>query len=224
MHYDGQQRSGHGRNASVLQVGDDTDAHFKEGNRQASYFARPETSAPSVDIRHLYPFRWVTNRGRVNAMSVRNAEPAEIPQLARIWFDAWQDAHAQILPAELARIRTLESFADRLRSALAETRVAGSHDAPVGFCIVRNDELYQLFVAASARGTGVAADLLVDAEARLTRRGCETAWLACAIGNERAARFYEKHGWSNVGTVVSQLDTPNGIFPLEVWRYEKRLR
>jgi ribosomal protein S18 acetylase RimI-like enzyme len=163
--------------------------------------------------------------GRANVMSViRNAETAEIPQLARIWFDAWQDAHAQILPAELARIRTLESFGHRLRSALAETRVAGPQKEPVGFCIVRGDELYQLFVAASARGTGVAADLLADGEARLARNGFETAWLACAIGNERAARFYEKHGWINVGSIVSQLDTPNGRFPLEVWRYEKRLR
>jgi ribosomal protein S18 acetylase RimI-like enzyme len=157
-------------------------------------------------------------------MSVRNAETTEIPQLARIWFDAWQDAHAQILPAELARIRTLESFAERLRSALVETRVAGPQYAPVGFCIVSGDELYQLFVAASARGTGVAANLLADAEARLARSGFETAWLACAIGNERAARFYEKHGWINGGSIVSQLDTPNGIFPLVVWRYEKRLR
>jgi RimJ/RimL family protein N-acetyltransferase len=48
-------------------------------------------------------------------------------------------------------------------------------------------------------------------------------WLACAIGNERAARFYEKSGWRRTGTMVSQLETPNGIFPLEVWRYEKRL-
>jgi GNAT superfamily N-acetyltransferase len=157
-------------------------------------------------------------------MSVRNAGTAEIPQLARIWFDAWQDAHAQILPPELARIRTLESFADRLRSTLAETRVAGPQNEPVGFCIVRGDELYQLFVAASARGTGVAAELLADAEARLVQNGFATAWLACAIGNARAARFYEKHGWINAGSIVSQLDTPNGIFPLEVWRYEKQLR
>jgi RimJ/RimL family protein N-acetyltransferase len=62
-----------------------------------------------------------------------------------------------------------------------------------------------------------------DAEARLTAAGVQTAWLACAIGNLRAARFYEKCGWTRVGTIVSRLETPEGIFPLEVWRYEKRL-
>jgi len=49
------------------------------------------------------------------------------------------------------------------------------------------------------------------------------AWLACAIGNERAARFYEKCGWRRVGKMINPLDTPDGVLPLEVWRYEKRL-
>jgi len=38
------------------------------------------------------------------------------------------------------------------------------------------------------------------------------AWLACAIGNERAARFYEKCGWHRTGVVTSRLDAPSGNF------------
>jgi ribosomal protein S18 acetylase RimI-like enzyme len=157
-------------------------------------------------------------------MDVRAAEPGEIGSLARIWYEAWQDAHARILPAELARHRTLESFRERLEAALPSVRVVGEPGEPVGFCMIKDDELYQLFVSSPARGSGVAASLLVDAEVRLARRGVATAWLACAIGNERAARFYEKCGWHRAGTVVSQLETPSGIFPLDVWRYEKQLR
>jgi hypothetical protein len=51
-------------------------------------------------------------------MNVRPAEESEIEQLADVWYQGWQDAHAQILPAELKRIRTLESFRDRLHAAL----------------------------------------------------------------------------------------------------------
>lgn len=69
----------------------------------------------------------------------------------------------------------------------------------------------------------MAGALLADAEQRLGALGAVTAWLACAIGNARAARFYEKHGWRRVGNMVSQLPTPDGHFPLEVWRYEKSL-
>ncbi len=157
-------------------------------------------------------------------MSIRAAAADEVDRLASLWFDGWQDAHLEILPAALRRFRTLESFRDRLRAALTDVRVAGPPGEPAGFTIVKGDELYQLYVCAAARGTGVAATLIADAEAQIARSGADTAWLACAIGNARAARFYEKHGWQRIGTMVSELDTPEGPFPLDVWRYEKHVR
>ena len=156
-------------------------------------------------------------------MSVRPAEAAELDHLARVWYDGWQDAHAHIMPAELARIRTLESFRERLEAALPDVRVVGPFPTPVGFCLVKGDELYQLYVSGEARGSGAAATLVADAEDRLAARGVETAWLACAIGNDRAARFYEKCGWRRVGTVAYQPDAADGA-ALDVWRYEKRMR
>lgn len=156
-----------------------------------------------------------------SAMEVRDAEEHEVEALAKIWYDGWQDAHAEILPEELKRIRTLDSFAERMRAALMTVRVAGSPGAPVGFHMLKGDELYQLYVSAQSRGLGVAAALIADAEARLAGAGVETAWLACAIGNDRAARFYEKSGWRRVGNMINPLETPNGVLELEVWRYEK---
>jgi GNAT superfamily N-acetyltransferase len=156
-------------------------------------------------------------------MDIRTADEAEIGALARIWHDGWQDAHAPIMPPELARYRTVDSFRGRLEAILPNVRVAGPTGQPLGFCITKDDELYQLYVSAGARGSGVAAALLSDAEERLGALGNRIAWLACGIGNERAARFYEKHGWGRVGTMISQLPTPGGPFPLEVWRYEKDL-
>ncbi|WP_246175661.1 GNAT family N-acetyltransferase [Bradyrhizobium paxllaeri] len=157
------------------------------------------------------------------AMTVRPADPSETGVLARLWYDGWQDAHAAILPPKLAQARTLESFAERMAAALADVRVIGPQRAPLGFAMLKGDELYQFYVAAEARGVGTAAALMTDAEARLSERGVETAWLACAIGNARAARFYEKCGWYLARTMVSRLDTADGSFDLEVWRYEKRL-
>jgi GNAT superfamily N-acetyltransferase len=156
-------------------------------------------------------------------MDVRDADEADLDQLARVWYDGWHESHAQIVPAELTRLRTLGNFRDRLHAALPDVRVIGPRGAPLGFSIVRGAELYQLFVSAPSRGSGVAAALIADAEARLSERGVETAWLACAIGNDRAARFYEKSGWHRVGTMLNAVETPNGTFPLDVWRYEKSL-
>ena len=99
----------------------------------------------------------------------------------------------------------------------------GPSGSPHCFSIIKDDEIYQLYVLASFRGSGTAAVLITDAEARLAQRGIQTAWLACAVGNNRAARFYEKHGWRRVGTIPYHAETSTGTFPLDVWRYEKTL-
>jgi ribosomal protein S18 acetylase RimI-like enzyme len=156
--------------------------------------------------------------------NIRDAELSEIADLARMWFDGWQDAHARIVPAELVRLRTLQSFEERIRAAPAGVRVAVAGGAPVGFYFLKGAELYQFYVASGARGSGVAAALMSDAEARLGERGVDTAWLTCAIGNDRAARFYEKCGWFRTGAVTEDLEVSGGTFALEVWRYEKSLR
>lgn len=156
-------------------------------------------------------------------MRPRKAEHVEIGPLAKLWYDGWQDAHAELLPAELARHRTLESFRRRISAELRSVRVVGPVGEPAGLCMVRDDEIYQLYVAADSRGSGLAGTLLTDGEKRIALEGFGTAWLACAIGNRRAARFYEKSGWSQEGITTIEVDTPDGLFPLEVWRYEKAL-
>ncbi|MEO6218690.1 MAG: GNAT family N-acetyltransferase [Sphingomonas sp.] len=156
----------------------------------------------------------------MDTVLIRNAAEAEVEGLAQMWFDGWQDAHAEVLPDELRRLRTLESFRQRLAEALPGVRVAEAEGSIAGFAIVKGDELYQFYVARQARGTQVASILMQDALARLRGNGVATGWLACAIGNERAARFYEKTGWHRVGVVTSHLPTPTGDFPLKIWRYE----
>jgi len=156
-------------------------------------------------------------------MHVRAAEEADVDHLAKVWYDGWQDAHAKILPAALARLRTLESFRDRLSAALGSVRVVGPLGSPLGFCWIKDDELYQLYVSAEARGSGVAAALVADAELQLAKHGAKTAWLSCAIGNDRAARFYEKCGWRRVENMINHAETSEGTFALETWRYEKAL-
>ena len=161
---------------------------------------------------------------RARSVSVRAADVGEIDHLARLWHQDWNDAHAALAPAGLVRARTLDSFRERLAAALGDTFVIGPPGAPSGFYMLNDDELYQFYVARAARGSGVAAALIADAEARLAARGVTTAWLACAIGNDRAARFYEKCGWVRARTQVNRLETADGVFEVEVWRYEKAMK
>lgn len=66
-----------------------------------------------------------TVMGQNDVQSVRQARENEIEQLADIWYQGWEDGHAAILPAELVRLRTWESFKERLRAALHTVRVVG---------------------------------------------------------------------------------------------------
>ena len=108
-------------------------------------------------------------------MDVRPAEESEIDSLATLWHAGWTDAHAAIVPPELKQVRTLDSFRDRLRAGLANVRTLGPIGAPLGLCWLKDSELYQLYVAAPTRGTGVARALLADAESRLLSAGFDVA-------------------------------------------------
>ena len=156
-------------------------------------------------------------------MNVRPADLQDVAELSKIWHEGWHDAHARLMPSELTEIRTLENFRERLPGMLPDTSAAGPSGAPLGFCVLKDDELYQLYVARDARGSGVAQALVADAETRLAAKGVSVAWLACAIGNDRAARFYEKCSWQRVGAWLYRAETSMGPFEMDVWRYEKRL-
>jgi GNAT superfamily N-acetyltransferase len=129
---------------------------------------------------------------------IRNATDTEIAVIAALWHDCWHDAHAEIVPAQLTRLRTPESFIERTKAYKAQIRVAVLGSSIVGLCITKEDELYQLYVAPAARGTGTAQLLMPDAEQKLRSNGTRCAYLVCAIGNERASRFYTKSGWTQV--------------------------
>lgn len=156
-------------------------------------------------------------------LAVRPAQSRELETLARVWWQGWRDAHLPIVPDALVRLRTLESFTARMAAALPEVRVLGPVGAPLGLHLIKGDELNQFYLAAEARGTGAAAVLMADVETHLADAGVQTAWLACAVGNDRAARFYEKSGWTRARVETVQSETSEGFFPLEVWRYEKPL-
>ena len=156
--------------------------------------------------------------------SIRPAAAADVGALSRLWYEVWVQSHRPLMPESFARFRTLESFRERLPKLLPGTAVAESSGRLLGFCTIRNDELYQLYIDRSAQGTGVAAGLLEEGEQRLAARGVSAAWLSCAIGNDRAIRFYEKHGWRQVGSMIYPADTPEGPVDIECWRFEKALR
>jgi GNAT superfamily N-acetyltransferase len=148
---------------------------------------------------------------------------ADTAPLALLWHQAWHDAHAAITPAALVARRTPGSFAARLATIDDRLRVAGPDGAPLGLCIIDGDEVDQLYVAAAARGTGLAAALLRDAEARLRATGITEARLDCAAGNDRAARFYTREGWQPAGRASVAAHATDPAILIDVMLFRKRL-
>ena len=62
---------------------------------------------------------------------------------------------------------------------------------------VAGDEVEQVFVGRAARGTGLAAQLLVEAERQVAASGHHLAWLAVVEGNARAQSFYRRRGFAD---------------------------
>ncbi len=147
----------------------------------------------------------------------------DLEAAADLWTRGWADGHLGIVPDALVPLRSFESFRARLWEHRADTTLAFEGDRLLGFFLLIGDALDQFYVAPEARGTGVATDLMRAAEAALAEAGHESAWLGCTVGNARAARFYDKMGWQNVGTETYEAFTHDGPFPVEIWRFEKTL-
>lgn len=145
-----------------------------------------------------------------NAPTLRPYRSDDRAAVVRLWHDAWHDGHGSVLPAVVVAERSLESFDLRLGPLEAGTLVAELDGNVVGFAAIEGDEIDQLYVAAEARGTGLAAALLAAAESELVRRGIRDAAIQCSAGNDRAHRFYARAGWRDSGVRQAPIWTPDG--------------
>ncbi|GAB3812674.1 GNAT family N-acetyltransferase [Micromonospora zhanjiangensis] len=174
----------------------------------------------------------MTDDDRELALRAAHAQDAEA--IAVLWCHGWLDGHAGHVPDELHRHRQLADFRRRVPPRLATTTVATLAGRLVGFVTVARDEVEQVYVAGPARGTGV-ADALLAAGERMVAVRFDTAWLAVAVGNTRARRFYARCGWRDVAPLDYPAETGTGgddpapgsgtgtvIVPCR--RYEKRVR
>jgi GNAT superfamily N-acetyltransferase len=159
------------------------------------------------------------------ALRLRSATADDVEAIATIWYTGWPDGHLGNVPEELVRHRRhLDDFVRLVTPRILTTTVAvgDAGHRIVGFVTVHDDEVEQVYVAQSARGTGAASTLLSHAEAMIAVR-FGTAWLAVVAGNERARRFYARQGWRDAGPFDYCAEIDGGTFTVPCHRYEKEL-
>jgi GNAT superfamily N-acetyltransferase len=154
---------------------------------------------------------------------LRQGNREDASAIAEIWHLGWRDGHLGFVPQELVEARTEESFRARAAERAGETTVAVVGGVIAGFVIVVDDEVEQVFVSPPHRGTGVARQLISEAERQVRANGHSTAWLAVVAGNARARAFYERVGWHDGGPFVYEAAGENGPIDVPCHRYTKHV-
>jgi GNAT superfamily N-acetyltransferase len=168
-------------------------------------------------------------------VELRDAAPADAHALATVHVASWRAAYRGLMPDEvLAGLSVPEReqrWTDRLAAPAPRTSVVVAIDARqfVGFAAVgpplvaidRADptlgDLYALYLDPGHWGRGIGAPLHAAALDRLATHGFTHAGLWILDGNERAQRFYLRHGWTDTGR--TQIDRG----PQDIELHERRL-
>lgn len=151
----------------------------------------------------------------VASVTLRVATVEDAHAIAEVHVASWHWAYEGLLPDTVLEALSVEERATGWRSILAADAgavVAALRGAEVvGFASVgttRDDddpppgtgEVFAIYVVPDVAGAGVGEALLRRAEGRLRETGHARATLWVLETNERARRFYERHGWAWDGT------------------------
>lgn len=153
---------------------------------------------------------------------LRAARPSDAAALAEFGARTFHDTFAadnrpEDMAAYMAQAYTPEALARELADpwivtvvAEADGRLAayaqvGRGHAPSCVAGAEPAELRRFYVDAGWHGTGLAAALMAEAVRAAAHLGGRTFWLGVWEHNPRAIRFYQKHGFADVGSHVFQL-------------------
>ena len=150
---------------------------------------------------------------------MRSAVAADAPAIAEVHVASWRAAYRGLLPEEYLDSRTVEvrtqqwnvTFADPERGHIlvavlgdrvvgfAQVRSSGDADAPPG-----TGELLTIYLHPDAWDRGLGRALHDEALQRLEADGHRSATLWMLSTNDRARRFYLRHGWSLIPGLRTQ--------------------
>jgi N-acetylglutamate synthase-like GNAT family acetyltransferase len=122
--------------------------------------------------------------------------------------------------AYLDTVLTMETVAERLQSMVLFVAVsdAGQVVGTIGCAAMENREghLRGMAVLPEWQGSGLASQLLDQAESELRKLGCQHVTLDTTTPLKRAVQFYTQHGYKATGRVTD-------FFGMELFEYSKSL-
>jgi len=162
----------------------------------------------------------------IHVTAAVEADLAELADVAAATFplacppEAKQENIAAFIAENLSQARFREYLADPDRAVLAarfEGRIAGyamlirgvpdDDDVQRAVMLRPAVELSKIYVLADSHGAGVSAALMTAAVQYAVDRDAKCVWLGVNQLNQRAQRFYGKHGFTVSGTKTFRLGT-----------------
>jgi GNAT superfamily N-acetyltransferase len=147
-------------------------------------------------------------------MLVRAARTEDARGIATVHVLSWRAAYAGLVPQDVLDSLSIDDRAERWAQIIGEadqgsrTLVAERDGEIVGWASFGparesdgpgSGELWGIYALPSAWSSGVGHTLLDAVERELAGAGHSTAYLWVLDGNERAATFYTRHGWTDDG-------------------------
>ena len=168
-------------------------------------------------------------------VQIRAAVPEDASGIARVHVDAWRVAYRglidQVLLDDLDIGQRAQQWRGLLENAPYGIVVGEVREQIAGWATFgagRDDgdahlgELKGLYIHPDEWSTGIGHALIVHVESELCHAGYSEAYLWVLRGNERAIRFYERHGWSADGG--EKLEKVADGAALHQLRHRKQLR
>ena len=150
------------------------------------------------------------------SLTIARAAPADIGELAAVAAQTFPLACPPSVSAEniasfVAANLSAERFAEYLTDPRRTILAARLDGRIIGYAMLIRDEdsadaeLSKVYLSADQHGSGAAAALMEHALADATESGARRVWLGVNQKNQRAQRFYSKHGFTVDGTRTFRL-------------------
>lgn len=162
-------------------------------------------------------------------VSIRPAEPRDVPDIERIGERAWNVVYADVLEQSTIDAALSEWYSvDALRESIEISDVeyfVGERDGEVvgytacGVNELGKGELAAIYVDPDAWRDGIGSDLLEHVEASGRDAGWTEIQIRVIAGNDIACNFYEQHGYELYETTAAPLFGED----IEELTYEKPL-
>lgn len=146
--------------------------------------------------------------------TTRDVRAEDLPEIDRLFRTSFVDTFGELYSsADLAMFLaqlTPEAWAAEFADQRFAFRIAERDGLPLGYAKLgpvklpveparKGAELHQLYMLASAHGSGLGAELMEWVIDTARRRGAGHLFLSVFTQNHRAQRFYARHGFQVVG-------------------------